>query len=448
MSRTPEADVAAHLLANALDETAVIERILAARTPRELSSTWSPLSGFFPVSAEQFSQALQNCATGIRHLVVSFSHDHYLSVGGGLQNCVGLEADSFVAHGWAYLHLCPNRPLLVLSDEQDPAQLEVLATLNGSTIGWLTVQSLMEALAANSAGAEQSMVVVHQLLGHAPEVVQALVEALPEPAVYFFIHDLFAHCPSIHLLRNNAAFCGGPPSNSSACGICHAGAERPRHLARLDTFFSALQPTLLAPSQTILDVWRRIHTFAHTGAEVLTPCRIERTAPLARAKGPLRIGFLGTAAFHKGWEAFAQLVLWFGDDPRYQFYQLGWKAETLPGLLNHPVDVTPHDRQAMVRGVSTCKLDVVVNWSRCFESFSFTAIEALAGGAFIVARRGAGNVFPLISALDPARGIAVDTVVELQALLQTGDIIDLARQAPRWSGTLVMSQGAAALLAA
>lgn len=445
MSLVPETECAAHLLANKITQDTMIGRILASTAPREHSKHWRPLSDFPSIDETRLSTALQARLIGDKGLVVSFSHDHYLTIGGGLQNCVSLEQSGYGASGWCYLHLCPYRPLPVLSDDLDPSNFEVVASLDGHTAGAVPLTGVIDALSRVS-GTGARIAVVHQLLGHSPELVQEVVRTLGNAKVYFWTHDLFAHCPTVHLLRNDAAFCGGPPPSSSACAICHAGADRALHLARMAQFFSATRPTLLAPSRTILDMWCRLNNFVHDGAHVLPPCRFHSGAAVAPSAGALRVGFLGTAFFQKGWESFAELVLRFGADPRYQFYQLGWQAEHLPNLTHRTVKVTPQDCEAMARSVAECGIDVAINWSLCFESFSFTAIEALAGGAFLVARRGAGNVFPLVQSIDPACGIEVATTVELQALFANGEIIELARRAPRRTGSLEMARGAAALL--
>ncbi|MDT7951610.1 MAG: hypothetical protein RQ966_08910 [Acetobacteraceae bacterium] len=428
-----------------MSQDLAIARVLGADAPQNNRQHYRKLLGFTPADPARLRHRLERSAASSKGLVVSVSHDHYLTEMGGLQNCVGLEQEAFAARGWSYLHLCPYLPLPTLADDQPGTMQQVVVTLDGETEGIIGLRDLSDMLALMPGQAERRMVIIHQMLGQSPEQLQHLVRSMGQPRAYFWIHDLFAHCSSIHLLRNDVVFCHGPPVGSSACAICNAGPERPSHVARMRAFFERLNPTLLAPSQTILDEWRRLNDFRHAEAMVLPPCRFEPGAPVTVSHEKLRVGFLGWAAFHKGWDCFASLALWFHDDPRYQFYQLADNPEVLPGVVYHPVKVTPDDRDAMVRAVAECELDVVINWSRCYESFSFTTMEALAGGAFLVAREGAGNVFPLVQSIDEARGIAVGSPTELQALFLSGDVIDLAREAPRRYGFIAMGAGAAEL---
>ncbi len=403
------------------------------------------MSQFSRSRHEQFRAAVVASLAGSSGLALSFSHDPYLAIVGGLQNCIGLEQRAFRTLGWSYLHLCPYRPLPILADPVPIEEFEVIASLDGAVLGVLPLRAVADILARYAAEPIRRTAIVHHLLGHSPELVRTVIDTMQPEKLFFWIHDLFAHCPSVHLLRNDESFCGGPPLDSGACRICHAGAERKAHVARFSTFFAALRPHLLAPSQTILDKWLELRNYDHAGATVLPPCRLEPAGAVEPSAGTLKVGFLGTGYSHKGWDIFATLALWLADDPRYRFYQLSSQPDPLPCVAHRPVTVTPEDPEAMARAVLDCGLDIVINWSLCYESFSFTTIEAIAGGAFLIARSGSGNVVPLLRSIDPALGIAVASLTELQALFVTGDIITLARNAPRRAGSLVMGSGTATL---
>ena len=444
-------DRSIHAEANTISTDAIINRIRTACAPEVAAKQWPVLTGF-PVSTRDVLRlALERAfAEGAQGLVVALSHDHYLTISGGVQNCVGVEEVGFRDKNWCFLHLCPNHPLPILSDETNTETFRVLATLNGSTLGVVAIADVMAVIHEASPPVFERWVVIHHLLGFSPEVVSAFIAATEATQLYFWTHDLFVHCPSIHLLRNDASFCGGPPIGSPACSICHAGATRATHVAALQQFFALTRPILLSPSRTILDFWQKLAPFDFANAHVIPPCTYDKASTAARqAEGaPLTVAFLGSSVFHKGWDVFEALAKWFYKDPRYRFFRLGYLEADVVGVEQKPVVVTPDDRMAMARAVREWRIDVVVNWSRCYESFSFTTIEALAGGAFVAARQGAGNVFPLVASIDATRGVAVGTVIELQAMFATGEIIQLARASPRDTGTLTMGIGAAGFVLA
>jgi hypothetical protein len=94
--------------------------------------------------------------------------------------------------------------------------------------------------------------------------------------------------------------------------------------------------------------------------------------------------------------------------------------------------------------VRDADLDIVVNWSRCFETFSFTTHEAIAGGAVVITRRQAGNIGPTILREDIDRGYVLDSDTELFNLFASGGVLQL--DLTRRYGTLTTGAITAAYL--
>lgn len=378
----------------------------------------------------------------------ALSHDHYLTIAGGVQNCIGDEQAALCAAGWAYLHICPNRPLPMLAPETEAESFQVLASLNGQTVGVTSIADLEAILADVVRAGHRPRCVVHHMLGFAPELVTKLIQASGEKQPIVWVHDLFTLCPSVHLLRNDASFCFAPPVDSAVCGICNAGQERAYHVQRMRAFFSATHPSIAAPSATLLDFWSKSGKYTHSEATIISPCDVAFDGKLhAYPSGrPLRVAFFGSPTYHKGWEAFESLARWHAKDTRYAFYHFGSAAPELPNLIHIPVTVTRQNRLAMVDAAKAAEVDVVINWSMCYESFSFTATEAIAAGAFVIARRDAGNVWPLVRAVSHDRGVSIATEAELYALFAEGRILDMAANADRRTGTLKFSRYTGALL--
>jgi hypothetical protein len=94
----------------------------------------------------------------------------------------------------------------------------------------------------------------------------------------------------------------------------------------------------------------------------------------------------------------------------------------------------------MIHAVRDHAIDVVVCWSACAETFCFTAHEALAGGAFVIARRDAGNVWPAVRDNAPEQGLVLETDAELFALFD-GDALPALLERPRRFGELVPGCG-------
>ena len=99
--------------------------------------------------------------------------------------------------------------------------------------------------------------------------------------------------------------------------------------------------------------------------------------------------------------------------------------------------VSAQERSAMVEAVAEQNVDVVVSWSLWPETFCFAVHEALAGGAFVVARKDAGNVWPAVSSSAPERGLAVDDISALFELFEGGELVRLVNNSSRLRGAIL-----------
>ncbi len=68
---------------------------------------------------------------------------------------------------------------------------------------------------------------------------------------------------------------------------------------------------------------------------------------------------------------------------------------------------------------------MVVQWSLCFETFSFSTLEAILAGTYIVGRRGSGNAAKLVE--DYKSGILLDNKKELIGFFSSGSAYEKLR---------------------
>lgn len=405
-----------------------------------------PQPALLDAAALEAALSAERAGAGDGGLVLALSHDDYTRVPGGVQNVIGDEARALCAAGWTYLHARPSRPIAGLADH-GPGEVVVSLIRDGRPLGEATVSALVAVL-ARAARRRPVRLIVHHLMGFRPEDATALAAAAGPGTTLMWLHDSFVLCAGYALLRNDLVPCGGPAPDSGNCGICLHGIGRAEHLRRMAAFLDAARPALLTPSAAAL---AQLKTGAASArlrlprAEVAPLARIAwdapRRAPRPPSPGrPLRIAFLGMPVHHKGWPVFAELARRYANDSRYVFLLLGAApaASAPPGLRHVKVQVGPGDRDAMRRAVEEAGVDAVVVWPLVSETFSFVTREALAGGAFVIARRGAGNVWPAVEAEDPALGLALEDEAALFALFAEGGAL-AARiaAAPRRYGRLV-----------
>lgn len=366
--------------------------------------------------------------------VLSVSHDDYAAHCGGVQNVIAAEQRAFAAEGIAYLHIAPATPSSGLVLPAPDATYSV--RLDGVRLGTVRHEALLAV--CRTLGAQKAVMagLVHHLSGHAPEHVRDLIEAAQAPETLVWLHDFGTLCETPVLLRNHVAFCGGPPLDSAACLVCAFGETRPSHLARIGAFFDTVRPVVVAPSQAALDFWRARVTWPAADHIVLPPARLvplPAVPAIRRPRQRLRVAHLGARASHKGWPDFAALAEGLAGERRYDFLQFGVDAALPPSaaVRRVPVEVSPEHPMAMVDALLDEDVEVVVNWSQCHETFSFTTHEALAAGAFVVAPAGAGNIPEVIARIAPAQGLILPDAAALHELFAGDGLRTALAQAQR-----------------
>jgi hypothetical protein len=424
------------------------KRLETAVSPRRNIAAWASAACKGPaLSIGELEHILCSAASNAG-LVVSFSHDDYLNYYGGVQNVIGEEQQALNKKGWNYLHVAPTNPLPILSDETSANTFSISLRINGEQVGLASFRELTNAVSLLRKRNDALECIVHHLLGFSPELIDDFLSKAGFDQPVFWIHDFFSICPNYVLMRNNLTFCGGPDPESGGCRICCYGAERKEHFQRINRLFQKVVPRILAPSWTALELWKASGGLQHQRADVVPLARLVR-APQAKSRTseePLRVGFTGALAFHKGWEVFEELACRHVNDDRYLFFQLGYlgEAEILPANVRHEsVNVSRENCNDMVEAVAKMRIDLIVNWSLWPETFCFTALEGLAGGAFVAARASAGNVWPLIEANAPDQGRAIYSRRQLFDLFQNGEIRNIVRNANCRYGTIMRGKGTA-----
>jgi hypothetical protein len=118
---------------------------------------------------------------------------------------------------------------------------------------------------------------------------------------------------------------------------------------------------------------------------------------LSAIEKSISIGYLGSKVYHKGWYLFEKLVKIFSDHSKFKFYYFGNQIHKMTGVQNINISVSSSDPFSMTNAVAEIELDFVLNWAMWPETFSFTAHEAIAGGAHVLTNAISGNVASIVS---------------------------------------------------
>ncbi|MBV8474838.1 MAG: hypothetical protein JO107_01255 [Hyphomicrobiales bacterium] len=365
-----------------------------------------------------------------RRAVVSLSHDEYTKNVGGVQIRVSDEQSAINQAGAAYIHFAPARPVLHVRDDKDFDALALALTIDGTSVGAVRAVDVLDELSQIVSDRAPTMtLVVHSLLGHSIPFIQALAERIRPAESIVWLHDFSTLCTNYSLLRNNLAFCGLPPVDSPMCQVCAFGDTRRADVALIEALFEALNPVVMAPSQAAMDFWRRNARYRHRRTVVAPHAApmLTGTLPPAAAQRALRVAHVGAPAIHKGWLEYQELAADFSGDPRYSFYLLSVAPPAYLKNVQHvPVSVTRGDRGAMIEALKTHEIDVVVHWTLCYETYSFTAWESILAGSFVVAQKQSGNAAVLIR--ENNAGLLLDDCAELNQLFASDRLVEAVRR--------------------
>lgn len=417
----------ATVIRRSLNEQAVI----AAKSIRQREASVNP-SGVATLQAPALASLIESV---VGHLIISISHDNYKRNVGGVQSCIKMEEQATLDVGTNYLHLFPTTHRAWLAPSSERLILGV--TLNGEYAGTVEAADLLSELGTARCS---SQLVVHSLLGLQPEWVVALSKLCTESAPLFWTHDYTAVCPSYALQRNDVVSCDGPSLSSRQCSLCAYGEERGSHVDRVVSMLRQINPVVVSPSE-----FSRMY-FAERvpgdfDAAVVEHCVLTDKRKATPKDGAVRVAFVGTAARHKGWRQFVELVDRFGDTGEYEFLVFGPASTELAGVVaHHAVSVTQQGNKAMIEALRREDVDLAFLWSTWQETFCLTAYEAVASGAFVVTNPGSGNVARLVT--KEARGSIFDDFADVSAAFSDGRIAELAarRRDDAWTFDLEFSR--------
>ena len=356
-------------------------------------------------------------------IILSVSHDNYRKTTGGIQLCIQMEEQLATQKGLCYLNVHPWQPLPILATEYDNSDLLVSLILNGKFIGSCYASTLTRSIKKITIERGSSVyTVVHSLMGHSLYHAKEWIKLNRKERCWIWLHDFFTLCPSYALQRNNVSFCNAPAISSNACRICNYGDERVSHLERMRDLFTNVSATIISPSEITKSLWMAkvdnlkfdVKVLPHMEFNWFTHKKIQRT-PLER---PISIGYLGGKSYHKGWPIFEKLVNTLSNNTRFKFYYFGNQKAFMEGLHNIHVDVSASDPFAMINAVSKTEIDFVLHWPTWPETFSFTAHEAIAGGAHVLTNAISGNVSAVVR--ETERGTILSDANELLSFFRDG----------------------------
>ncbi|MEO1043421.1 MAG: hypothetical protein AAFX52_14155 [Pseudomonadota bacterium] len=363
------------------------------------------------------------------HLTVSVSHDRYHENVGGIQLCIQIEQNAFNESDTDYLHLAPAQPLPVIAATDPDKDHLCDVSFNGELVGTFAFGDVHAVVEEATKGEGAVSIVVHSLLGHSVDMVRQLYSLADPSERWVWVHDYSLTCPGYNLLRNDLAYCHAPAATSASCRVCVYGDKRRELKPALDQLLEDMAPQLVAPSAAAADEIRRaLHPLepsitVHEHGELVAKDVPDTENSLTddAESQPFRIAFLGYPTIAKGWQQFLGLTEALADDERYAFYCFGSEPVDVPGVEYVPATVSSEQPDAMIKALSSHKIDAAAILSLWPETFCFTAYEAVSAGCMIIASSNSGNVAHLARQQD---GVVVTDQAALASIFTEEDLAE------------------------
>ena len=404
-----------------------------------------------------FARHLRSELRSARGLVVSLSHDCYLRVVGGTQIFISDEQQKFNDKQFAYLHLSPQIIRMTLSELIPNFMVRVV--LNGKLLGLIRLENIRTFFSENRAKYKfDTLLVVHCLFGFNEVDILDLIKSIRPARCVYWLHDYSSLCEGFNLLRNDAHFCGCPPTESPACRICVYGANRERHRARLTFLFKSVEFDVASPSRHALNLWEISAGLSYGSARVYPHWSLKKKMSSTKEKRRLlqrtksspaattSVAFVGYASPSKGWPLFCELVRAVKHDQRYKFFHFAANGvASSPDVEFVVAEVQPHNRFATKDALENHHIDIVVVLSPWPETFSFVTFEAIAAGSCIVCLGSSGNVADVVRQLKA--GMVLSGLDDLIQFFESGAAIDMVAQRDFATGYEIQNTGTSASIA-
>ncbi|WP_138918904.1 hypothetical protein [Nitrospirillum viridazoti] len=365
----------------------------------------------------------------VRGVVVAIDHGPAAVPMGGGSVLIRNERRRFIALGYRYIHLRPAGPPPA-THRDGPAGEGIEVSVDGERVGLSDYTELAHVLVeVLGAQAPHRVFTVHGILGHNVTGVIAVQRAVRPARNWFWIHDFSSLCANPLLLRNDLSFCGAPPPDSPACGVCLHGKARRHHLLLVKQLFNAIDFDVIAPSRSALELWQGTGTLPHLSATVLAQSRLAEQG-LRRLLGdddtllglpdiPVRVAFIGSPSFHTGWEVFEELVQTLQGCFSYRFHHLAPLGcfRHLAGVTEVPILAmdgsetnapATDDGPPLAEALVAHGIDLVLVPTVLPETVSFVVHEAAAAGADVVALADSGDIADSILGQGRGRVFASD----------------------------------------
>ena len=330
------------------------------------------------------------------NFVISLSFLNYLKEATGMPKVMLEHQDTYLSAGISYVGLFSVKKTL----PRDRGYLFCAFGLivDGQFYGIYQMHQLIKLFASwCDQGHRLVDIHIHHLLYMHLGRIEELLSAFPSVPIKVVLHDYYAACSNFNLMKNGTQFCGGKGLSPENCRDCNAYAKSVRLekpiMELLKKYLSRI--IFISPSYATRNIYGNFHPEFLEKIRVLPHQQMQgnykgNLQPLGDDE-PLRVAYLGMPVPHKGWETWQQLVAQNSTDA-YEFFVFNSDNRQYSQMEHVKITFSKDNLNAMRDALRTRNIHIVVLWSICPETYSYTCMEAWSANAMILTGHDSGNI--------------------------------------------------------
>lgn len=228
--------------------------------------------------------------------------------------------------------------------------------------------------------------------------LRRIVESSDAP-LFLYIHDFRTVCPLYGLAKDGKTYCDASFPDERKCASCSNYTIRlVERSNEIREFLNREKKrlTIIAPSEIARKIWSAAYT-AFADCIIVVPhyrqqSSCTKIAYDAEKPDRLRLAFVGSQSFIKGWEDWKQAIhLLSQEQHRYEFYYFGYGGDKTENVKHVYVNFN-NSLDDMTAELLRHRIDCAVLWTKIPETYSFTYYEATAANCYIITNHESGNI--------------------------------------------------------
>lgn len=332
-------------------------------------------------------------------LILSIGFPKYVKDKSGMSKVIMAHQKMFNEVGVRYIYLFAVKKMIF--NDRGTLFSYFGMYIDGEYEGVYTAKQVLEKLQAWFwEGSQLLNIHIHHMMYMKLKNIEIILSGLPEAYIKIFLHDYYLCCTNYNLMRNGETFCGGLGLARDFCYGCRAfkrsNAEEKKIHHLLNRYKSRLM--FIAPSEVTKEIFLKFHQEYDRKVKVIPHQKLigeyMDNFGAINNKERIKIGFLAMPRKHKGWDTWIKINKLFSK--YYDFVVFNSSDEIYDGMEKVKVEFSEEHMDAMVLAMRENNVHLVLLWSVCPETYSYTCFEAYAANAYILTNEISGNIASIV----------------------------------------------------